>query len=114
MEDWELALAGTRGQQAQGGIFQIFFERTALDECVSINIAENTRLRPWEAIGRETEKKRKEKKQLYSPGWIGTSTRGTTHIHPSASVPHMKTTAERNEPHLRPTYRTLAVIETPT
>ena len=89
-----------------------FFERTALDECVSINIAENTRLRPWEAIGRETEKKRK--KQLYSPGWIGTSTRGTTHIHPSASAPHMKTTAERNEPHLRPTYRTLAVIETPT
>jgi len=38
-----------------------FFERTALDECVSINIAENTRLRPWEAIGRETEKKRKKK-----------------------------------------------------
>ena len=63
-----------------------FFERTALDECVSINIAENTRLRPWEAIGRETEKKRKEKKkkQLYSTGWIGTSTRDTTHIHPSA------------------------------
>ena len=41
-----------------------FFERTALDECVSINIAENTRLQPWEAIVRETKKKRKEKKQL--------------------------------------------------
>ena len=36
-----------------------FFERTALDECVSINIAENTRLRSWEAIGRETKRKRK-------------------------------------------------------
>ena len=45
----------------------VFFERTALDECISINIAENTRLRPWEAIGRETEKKRKEKSNYTHP-----------------------------------------------
>ena len=37
----------------------LFFERTALDECVSIDIAANTRLRPWEAIGRKPKKKRK-------------------------------------------------------
>ena len=81
-----------------------FFERTALDECVSINIAENTRLRPWEAIGRETEKKRKEKKQLYSPGWIGTSTRGHTHEDDSGEKPKVQ---------LPPSCRTLVDIRTP-
>ena len=47
-----------------------FFERTILDECVSIDIAEkNTRLCPWEAIIRK-----KEKHHATPAGWIEAST----------------------------------------
>ena len=43
----------------------LFFKRTALDECVSIDIAENTRLRFWEVIDRK--QKGKKTKTIHRP-----------------------------------------------
>ena len=59
-------------------IRQLFFlNERHLTSAFLLILQKNTRLRPWEAIGR----KQREKKTTNSPGWIGTLTRVTAQLY---------------------------------